>query len=104
MSEKYNLDEIKFFAVNVMDLTRLNPIELLLVNDKIESHLIINVNKNKIDGHAVLLQSPLKNDYSFDFEKKKKRNLFATCQILWEKLRVRSYYSKNGKNFYNLKF
>ena len=51
-----DLNDIMYFAVNIMDLTRLNPVELLLVNKKISSRQIVRVNKNKIEGDAVILR------------------------------------------------
>jgi len=98
-----NLTGIKYFAVNLVDLTRLNPIELLLVNDKIDSFPPININKNQIDGSAVILRSTLENDYSSDFRERQLRQLYCTCILLEEKCRIRTYYSKNGKSFFRLK-
>lgn len=100
----YNLSEINYFAVNIMDLTQLSPIELLIVQDKIESHSIITISNNKIDGQAVLLRSNLPTDQSLDFSTKQKRQLFATCQLLAEYNQVRTYYSKNGRSFHPFKF
>ena len=98
-----NLTEIKYLAVNILDLARLNPIQLLLVDDKIDSFPPIDINKNQIDGSAVILRSTLKNDYSSDFRERQLRQLYCTCILLEEKYRVRTYYSKNGKSFFRLK-
>jgi len=97
------LAEIKYFAVNLADLTRLNSIELLLVKDKIDSLPPIDTNKNQLDGSAVILRSTLENDYSHDFRERQLRQLYCTCILLEEKCRVRTYYSKNGKSFFRLK-
>ena len=50
-----DLTEVKYFAVNISDLTRLDPIQLLLVINKIDSSPPININKNQIDGSGVIL-------------------------------------------------
>ena len=97
-------DEIKYFAVNVSDLSSLKPVELLLVQGKISSREIVQVNKSSIDGSAVLLRSTIKNDYANSFRERQNSQLKATCELLWKFSRVRSYYSKNGKKFYPLKF
>ena len=98
-----NLSEVVYFAVNLSDLTRLNAIELLLVNNKIDSFPPIDINKNQLDGSAVILRSTLENDHSSDFREKQLRQLYCTCILLEEKCRVRTYYSKNGKSFLRLK-
>ena len=61
----YNADQVKYFAVNVADLSRLKPVELLLVQGKISSKEVVQVNKSHIDGSAVLLRSTLKNDLKY---------------------------------------
>ena len=98
-----NLSEVVYFAVNLSDLTRLNAIELLLVNNKIDSFPPIDINKNQLDGSAVILRSTLENDHSSDFREKQLRQLYCTCILLEEKCRVRTYYSKNGTSFSRLK-
>ncbi len=56
------LNDIKYFALNLCDLTKLSPVELLLIQNKISSREIIKINKN-IDGDAILLRSTIKDDY-----------------------------------------
>lgn len=102
--EIISLSEVKYFSVNISDLTTLNPIQLLLIKNKIDSFPPVEVRKDQIDGFAVILRSTLKNDYSKDIELRQKRQLYATCQILAEKCNVRSYYSKNGRSFKKLTF
>ena len=97
-------NEIMYFAVNVSDLSSLTPIELLLVQGKISSREIVQINKSNIDGSAVLLRSTIKNDYTNSFRERQNSQLKATCELLWKFSKVRSYYSKNGKKFYRLKF
>jgi len=99
------LDDAEFFAVNLSDLTKMHPVELSLVQDKISSRELIQINK-KIDGTAVLLRSTIKgHDYRNSHVEKQKTQLKATCELLWEYSNVRSYYrKKNGKKFYPLKF
>jgi len=97
-------DEIMYFAVNIMDLSSLNPVELLLVQGKISSREIVQISKSNIDGSAVLLRSTIKNDYTSSFKKRQNSQLKATCELLWKFSKVGSYYSKNGKKFYRLKF
>ena len=105
MSLSTNLDEIEHFAINLSDLTRLSPVELLLVQDKISSRELIHIN-NQIDGTGVLLRSTIKGyDYQDSHKQKQKTQLIATCELIWKYSRVRSYYrKKNGKKFYPLKF
>ncbi len=98
-----NLSGVRYFAANICDLTKLSPIELLLVNNKIDSLPPINIKKNQIDGSAVILRSTLENDYSSDFRERQLRQLYCTCILLEEKCRVRTYYSKNGKSFFRVK-
>ena len=63
MSVSTNLDEIEHLAINLSDLTKLSPVELLLVQDKISSRELIYIN-NQIDGTGVLLRSTIKGyDY-----------------------------------------
>ena len=88
-----NVEGIKLFAVNITDLTTLNPIELLIVKDKIMGHWKVDVEKKRLDGYAVVLDPKLP-----------KRQLLAVCQILNERSRVRTYYSTTGNAFYKLKF
>ena len=97
-------DETIYFAVNIVDLSSLKPVELLLVQGKISSREIVQINKSNIDGSAVLLRSTIKNDYTNSFKKRQNAQLMATCELLWKFSGVRSYYSKNGKKFYRLKF
>ncbi len=104
MSITTNLDNIEHFALNLSDLTKLNPVELLLVQDKISSWELIHINGN-IDGTIVLLRSNIKEyDYKNSHKQKQKTQLKATCELLWKYSNVRSYYSKTGKKFYPLKF
>lgn len=103
MSISTKLEDIKYFAVNLSDLTKLSPVELMLVQKKISSREVIHMNKN-LDGTAVLLRSTIKNDYSNSHKQKQKIQLKATCELLWKFSRVRSYYSKNGSKFYPIKF
>ena len=100
----YNTDENMYFAVNVMDLSSLKPVELLLVQGKISSRKIVQISKSNIDGSAVLLRSTIKNDYTNSFKKRQNTQLKATCELLWKFSKVRSYYSKNGKKFYQFRF
>ena len=98
------LDDIEYFALNLCDLTKLTPVELLLVRDKISSRELIHLNNN-IDGTAVLLRSTINgNDLRNSRKQKQKTQLKATCELIWKYSRVRSYYSKSGKKFYPLKF
>ena len=105
MSISTNLDDIEFFAINLSDLTKMYPVELLLVQDKISSRELIKIN-NQIDGTAVLLRSTIKGyDYRNSHLEKQKTQLKAMCELIWKYSRVRSYYrKKNGKKFYPLKF
>ena len=104
MSITTKLDDIEHFALNLSDITRLNPEELLLIQDKISSRELIHIN-NQIDGTIVLLRSNIKEyDYRNSHKKKQKTQLKATCELLWKYSKVRSYYSKTGKKFYPLKF
>ncbi len=104
MSITTNLDHIEYFALNLCDLTKLNPVELLLVQDKISSREIVKIN-NSIDGDAVLLRSTIKGyDYKNSHKQKQLTQLKATCELIWEHSKVRSYYSKTGKKFYPLRF
>ena len=82
-----NLEDIKYFALNLCDLTKLNPVELLLVQDKISSRELIHLNDN-IEGTAVLLRSTI---IETDYKNSRK--------LIWKFSRVRSYYSKTGKFF-----
>jgi len=100
----YKADEIMYYAVNLVDLSRLKPVELLLVREKISSREIVQVDKDSIDGSAVILRSTIKNDYTDSYKRRQNSQLKATCELLWKFLRVRSYYSKNGKKYYRLKF
>jgi hypothetical protein len=100
----YSTEETNYYAVNIVDLSSLKPVELLLVQGKISSREIVQIEKNKIDGSAVLLRSTIKNDYTSSFKERQNSQLRATCELLWKFSRVRSYYSKNGKKFYRLKF
>ena len=97
-------DEVKYFAVNVMDLSRLKPVELLLVQGKLSSREVVQINKSNIDGSAVLLRSTIKNDYTNSYKKRQNTQLKATCELLRKFSKVRSYYSKNGKKFYQFRF
>ncbi len=105
MSISTNLDDVEYFALSISDLTKLTPVELLLVQDKISSRELIHLNDN-IDGTAVLLRSTIKGcDYRNSHLEKQKTQLKATCELIWKYSRVRSYYrKKNGKKFYPLKF
>ncbi len=94
------LNDIKYFALNLCDLTKLSPVELLLIQNKISSREIIKINKN-IDGDAILLRSTIKDNYWDSRKQQEQKNqLKATCELIWKFSRVRSYYSKNGKKFY----
>jgi len=99
------LEEIRFFGANILDLSKMSPAETLLISDKISSREIIHINNN-IDGGIVLLRSTLKNDHNYhnSFKKKQNTQLKATCELLWEYSKVRTYFSKNGKKFYQFKF
>ena len=104
MSITTNLDDIEYFAFNLCDLTKLNPVELFLVQDKISLRELIHLN-DQIEGTAVLLRSTIKGyDYKNSHKEKQKTQLKATCELIWKYSRVRSYYSKRGKKFYPLKF
>ena len=105
MSKTTKLDDAELFAVNLSDLTKMHPVELSLVQDKISSWELIEINKN-IDGTAVLLRSTIKEyDYKNSHKQKQKTQLKATCELIWKYSRVRSYYrKKSGKKFYPLKF
>lgn len=105
MSISTKLDDAEYFALNLCDLTKLNPVELLLVQDKISSRELIHLNDN-IDGTAVLLRSTIKGyDYKNSHKQKQMNQLKATCELIWKYSKVRSYYcKKNGKKFYPLKF
>ena len=105
MSISTKLDDVEYFALNVCDLTRLSPAELLLVQDKISSRELIKISK-QIDGTAVLLRSTIKGyDYRNSHLEKQKIQLKAMCELIWKYSRVRSYYrKKNQKKFYLLKF
>jgi len=94
-----NLNDVEYFALNLCDLTKLSPVELLLVRDKISSREIIKINDN-IDGTIVLLRSTIKNDYSNSYKQKQRNQLKTTCELIWKYSKVRSYYSKNGNKFY----
>ena len=59
MSITTKLDDAEFFAVNLSDLTKMNPVELSLVQDKISSRELIQIN-DQVDGTAVLLRSTIK--------------------------------------------
>lgn len=104
MSLDSKANGIKRYAVNLCDLTRLQPVELLLVQGKISSREIVQISKNNLDGSAVLLRSTIKNDYTDSFKDKQNSQLKATCELLWKFSKVRSYYSNNGKKYYRLKF
>ena len=103
MSISTKLDDIEYFALNLSDLTGLNSVQLLLVRNKISSRELIKINKN-IDGTAVLLRSTIKSDYRDSHKQKQKTQLKATYELLWRYSKVRSYYSKNGRKFYQIKF
>ena len=105
MSISTNLSDIEYFAINLSDLTKLNPVELLLIQDKISSRELIHLNDH-FDGTGVLLRSTIKGyDYRDSHLEKQKTQLIATCELIWKYSRVRSYYrKKNGKKFYPLKF
>lgn len=49
-------EEIQFFAANICDMSRLSPVQLLLVKDKISSREIIHLDRKKIDSSIVLLK------------------------------------------------
>jgi len=97
-------EEIQFFAANIVDLSKLNPVQLLLVKDKISSREIIHLDKKRIDGSIVLLRSTIKNDHRNSFKNRQNTQLKATCELLWEYSKVRTYFSKNGKTFHQFKF
>lgn len=97
-------EEIRFFAANVVDLSKLSPVQLILVKDKISSREIIHLNKKKIDGSIVLLRPTIKNDYRSSFEKRQNAQLKATCELLWKYCKVRTYYSINCKKWHQFKF
>ncbi|MBY8988290.1 MAG: hypothetical protein KGD61_07540 [Candidatus Lokiarchaeota archaeon] len=103
MSISANLNEIECFGLNLCDLSKLSPVELLLVQDKISSRELVKINDN-IDGTVVLLRSTIKNNYSNSNNNKQKTQLKATCELIWKYSRVRSYYSKNGRKFDPIKF
>ena len=103
MSISSDLSNIEYFALNLCDLTKLSPVELLLVQDKISSRELIKMNNN-IGGTIVLLRSTIKSDYSNSHKGKQKSQLKATCELIWKYFKVRSYYSKNGRKFYPIKF
>jgi len=43
-------EEIQFFAANICDMSKMSPVQLLLVKDKISSREIIHLDKKKIDS------------------------------------------------------
>jgi hypothetical protein len=98
-------EKIEFFGANICDLSRLSPVQLLLVKNKISSREVIHINK-KIDGDIVLLRSTIKDDHDYRNSYKKRQNaqLKATCELLWKYSQVRTYYSTTGKKFYQFKF
>ena len=97
MSITTKLDDAEFFAVNLSDLTKMDPVELLLVQDKITSRELIKIN-NQIDGTAVLLRSTIKGcDYRNSHLEKQKTQLKATCELIWKYSRVRSYYREKER-------
>jgi hypothetical protein len=104
LSMSCETEEILFFAANICDLSKLNPVQLLLVKDKVSSREIIHLDKNKIDSAIVLMRSTIKNDYNNSFKKRQNAQLKATCELLWKYCGVRTYYSKNGKKFYKFNF
>jgi hypothetical protein len=99
-------EEIRFYAANICDMSRLSPVQLLLVKDKILSREIIHLDKKKIDSSIVLLRSTIRDDRDFknSFKKRQATQLKATCELLWKYCQVRTYYSTNGKKFYQFKF
>lgn len=105
MSITTNLDHIEYFALDLSDLTKLSPVELLLVRDKISTRELIHLNGN-IDSTIVILRSNIRQyDYRNSHLEKQKTQLKATCELLWKYSNVRSYYrNKNNKKFYPLKF
>ncbi len=105
MSITTKLDDIEYFALNLCDLTKLSPVELMLVQNKISSRELIQLN-NHIDGTIIILRSSIKEyDYRNSHLEKQKTQLKATCELIWKHSKVRSYYrKKNGKKFYPLKF
>lgn len=99
-------EDIRFFGANVLDLSNLSPVQLLLVKDKISSREIIHLDQKKIDSSIVLLRSTIKDDHDYKnvFKKRQATQLKATCELLWKYCQVRTYYSTNGKKFYQFKF
>lgn len=97
-------EEVRFFAANIIDLSKLNPVQLLLVKDKISSREIIHLNKKQLDGSIVLLRSTIKDDYRNSFKKRQNTQLKATCELLWKFCNIRMYYSINCKKWYLFKF
>ena len=97
-------EKTTYYAVNVADLSSLKPVELLLVQGKISSREIVQISKSSVDGSAVLLRSTIKNDYTSSFKERQNSQLKATCELLWKFSKVRTYFSKNGKKFYQFKF
>lgn len=99
-------EEIQFFGANICDLSRLNPVQLLLVKDKISSREIIHLDKKKIDSSIVLLRSTIKSDHDYknNFKNRQTTQLKATCELLWKYCHVRTYYSNNCKKWHQFKF
>ena len=104
MSITTNLDNIEYFALNLSDLTKLSPVELLLVKNKISSRELIHLNGN-VDGTIILLRSNIREfDYRNSHKEKQKTQLKATCELLWKYNNVRTYYSMNCKKWHQFKF
>ena len=99
-------EEIQFFGANICDLSKVSPVQLLLVKDKISSREIIHLDKKKIDSSIVLLRSTIENDHDYRNNIKKRQNtqLKATCELLWKYCNVRTYYSNNLKKWHIFKF
>jgi hypothetical protein len=99
-------EKVRFFAANVCDLSRLSPVQLLIVKDKISSREIIHLNRKQIDSSIVLLRSTIKSDHDYNnsFKKKQNTQLKATCEVLWKFCNVRTYYSINCRKWHLFKF
>lgn len=98
-------EDIRFFGANITDLSRLSPVQLLLVKDKISSREINHIDKKKADSSIVLLRSNIKDDYDDrnSFKKRQTMQLKATCELLWKYCQVRTYYSINCKKWHQFK-
>lgn len=55
----YRGDEIMtVYSVNVMDMTKDDILSTFMIAPVIQSRQIVNIEKNRVDGHAVVLDCP----------------------------------------------